>query len=378
MKKKVFSLITTLLCVFGLASCNNSSSQDKPQDIEPATPVEDNSPHDIFIAKSEHCSITTSKNSAAPGETIDIYINDIEEHYVVTNVLVNDNPIEGTTFKMPREDVYINVVINLDGKDHTAYLLNISPSKYAIITSDKQSYEAGEIVNLDYECKGNYILTNFSIDDSPIIGTSFVMPNKNVSVKGTFEYVFKDTDWQVSATADILAKSFWYVAYGDDGVYMTVMVDDRIVCGPNIAESELYRDNVDCIITKKIDKPNTITNNTYRLVVPALGDANIQVGNNNAFKRVWPSPLLISYSSTLKYLENKDGYNGYQINIFVSYEALNVTKDEAINNISLAIAIRNQTHYGSTVWNSYTDNGVLWDDLTTHPIIRQNGSLLPR
>lgn len=377
MKKKVFSLLTSLICVFGLVSCNNSSSnnQDKP---EPVTPIEDNTPHDIIIAKSEHCSITTSKNNAVPGETIEVYINDIEEYYVVTNILVNDNPIEGNSFKMPKEDAYINVVINLDGKDHTAYTLNISPSKYAIITSDKESYEAGETVNLDYQCKGNYVLSHFSIDDNSISGTSFIMPNKNINVKGTFEYVFKDTDWQVSSTADILAKSFWYISYGDDGVYMTVMVDDRIVCGPNIAESELYRDNIDCIITKKIDEPNIITNHTFRLVIPAIGDANIQVGNNNSFKRVWLSPLLISYSSTLKYLDSKDGYNGYQINVFVSYEALNVSKEEAVDNITLAIAIRNQTHYGSTIWNSYSDNGVIWDNLTTHPIIRQNGSLLPR
>ena len=87
-------------------------------------------------------------------------------------------------------------------------------------------------VDIEYQCKGNYILDFFSVNGTPIEGSNFVMPDDDVIIEGTFKLVFDETPWQIMASSGGLnARSFWYMNYGENGIEITVKVDDRMLCG---------------------------------------------------------------------------------------------------------------------------------------------------
>ena len=64
--------------------------------------------------------------------------------------------------------------------------------------------------------------------------------------------------------------------------------------------------------------------------------------------------------------------------MLVTYELLGLSKEEALDNVSIAIGLQNATHYGTTILSTYTDHGVIWDDASTHPILKQDGTMLIR
>ena len=85
-----------------------------------------------------------------------------------------------------------------------------------------------------------------------------------------------------------------------------------------------------------------------------------------------------NYDCTLKSLDNNDGYNGYEVNIFFSYDILWLTRDECVNNISVCPAIRNRTSHNVTDWRCLSLESVTWEDCSTHPILLEDGSYQER
>ena len=85
-----------------------------------------------------------------------------------------------------------------------------------------------------------------------------------------------------------------------------------------------------------------------------------------------------SASATLKTYENKDGYNGYYVEVFVSYEMFKLTKEEAIDNLTICMALRERCNYQHSYWGIYEKDGAEFLNCSTHHIILADGSLLGR
>ena len=83
------------------------------------------------------------------------------------------------------------------------------------------------------------------------------------------------------------------------------------------------------------------------------------------------------YNDSVKYYDQNQGYNGYEVNFYVTYESLGLTKANAVGNITACLAMRNTNGYSSntTVWGSYTGYGCTWNNPSTHLIINADGTI---
>ena len=143
------------------------------------------------------------------------------------------------------------------------------------------------------------------------------------------------------------------------------------MCGKEYNEDNGFRDNVEFIINTKSDVSGREVGKSTKVLVSVEGQSNIQRASTST---TWGpllgfSPELYSATSTIKSLENKDGYNGYEINIYMAYYLFGISRAEALNNMSVCLALRNTTTTNATNWGSYAGETGIWDDGSTHPII---------
>ncbi|MBQ4060900.1 MAG: hypothetical protein IJD46_02615 [Bacilli bacterium] len=370
MKKKILMFLLPAL----LTGCGGNNITDEPS----STPSEIVKTYEITIKENPNCKISVSKTVASRNETIEVFVTDIKSGYEVSKITVNGMKIDNNKFIMPNENVEIEVYLvntnNTDGVNS----VEIPNSEYALIWVDHESYDAGENVEIEYQCKGNYVLDYFTVNGEMIDGTSFEMPDGDALIEGTFKLAFEETPWQILSTSGgLTARAFYYFNYGEEGLEIKIKVDDRMICGKEFKEQEHQRDNVEIIITPKSDHKGWAANETFKILVTADGDVNINravAGNQwGIFSAKEYTEEDFNYSVTLKHLENNDGYNGYEVNIFFSYALMWLDREEAINNLTVCPAIRNTTSHNVTSWNCINLASIVWEDCSTHPILLENG-----
>ena len=381
MNKKLITLLLPIMLI-GCNPATSSQSSNNSNNTNTSSVINVKT-YNITIVENPNCKISTSKEKASRNETIEVYVTDIKEGYEVTKITVNGRKIDNAKFIMPNEDVVIEVFLKNNNNTDGINSINVVASEYALIWVDKESYDIGENVDIKYQCKGNYVLDFFSVNGSKIEGTTFTMPDDDAVIEGTFKLVFDETPWQVMASSGgLTARSFWYLSYGEDGVEITVKVDDRIICGKEYKSSLSSRDNVEIILTRKSDFIGWEFNETHKILVTGDGDIAInraEIGSQwsgNIYKQFTEEEF--SYTWELKHLENNDGYNGYEVNIFFSYDILWLTREEALNNMTFCPAIRNRTSHNVTSWASLPLDSVDWNYCNTHPILLEDGSYQER
>ena len=379
MKRKLITLLLPII----LIGCNPATSSQGGTSNTSSSNIVNVKTYNITIVENPNCKITTSKEKASRNETIEVYVTDIKKGYSVSKITVNGRKIDNSKFIMPNEDVVIEVFLKNDNNTDGINSVVITESEYALIWVDKESYDVGENVDIEYQCKGNYILDFFSVNGTPIEGSNFVMPDDDVIIEGTFKLVFDETPWQIMASSGGLnARSFWYLSYGENGIEITVKVDDRMLCGEDFKSKISSRDNVEIILTRKSDVVGWEFNETHKILITCDGEASINRAvsgtqwTGNIYKNFTEEEF--NYSVDLKYLENNDGYNGYEVNIFFSYDILWLTREEALNNMTFCPAIRNTTSHNVTSWVSLPVDSVKWNECNTHPILLEDGSYQER
>ena len=155
--------------------------------------------------------------------------------------------------------------------------------------------------------------------------------------------VIKDTPWQLEVYSGTnAARSYWYFSYGETGLNIKVIVDDRILWPSPYQSGTGYKDNIEFILGAKTTATGYETDKTLKFLVAYDGGNYVQVASSAtawANKSLAKSDYTVNVST--KSLENKQGYNGYEVNMFVSYAALGLTKANAVGNITTCIAMRN-------------------------------------
>lgn len=376
MNKKLIMLMLPLViagCTVG--GSNNSSVPSVDTSINVKT-------YNISIVENPNCKISTSKEKASRNEVIEVYVTDIRSGYEVTKITVNGRKIDNAKFIMPNEDVVIEVLLKNVNNTDGINSVTVAESEYALIWVDKESYNLGDTVNIDYKCKGKYVLDFFSVNGNPIEGTSFKMIDDDVLIEGTFKLAIEDTDWQVrSSSGGWTATSYWYFNYGEEGLEIKVKVDDRILCGEAYKEQAYNRDNVEMIFRTKSDYRGWEMNETYKILISIDNTCSFQTPRSGT---AWGDPIRdlhpddFNYNVERKSLENKDGYNGYEVNIFFSYALIDLEREDAVDNISICPAMRNTNSHNVTDWRCINLDGVVWEDASTHPILLENGSYQER
>lgn len=332
----------------------------------------------ITYERNDMCDISLSKELADVNEEIEVIISNITDGYELDKITANDMKIDNNKFIMPNEDVVVKVFLKESEKN--LYSVNIMPSEYAVISTKQSQYKVGASVQLEYKCKGHYILDKFYINENEIEGTTFIMPNQHVVVRATFVNGLPNTDWQLAIEAGTnVGRSYWYFKYEETGLSINAKVDDRLVCGYEFSQDMGWQDNVEIIISPRTEQKGFNVDKSIKILASCTNQFFVQrATESNIFTTVFDFENHISVNVIEKSLENNDGYNGYEVNMFVSYEYLNITKEEAIGNISACLAMRNTNTFGATVWNYFAGKSGNWENVNTHPIILADGRLSER
>lgn len=392
--KRLLKLSLLLLMTSSIVTgCGSSSNTSNSSNSSNKSSISEVLEHKLTVIENENCTITLSKELAKRDEIIEVSVTDIVEGYEVHKITANGYKIDNNSFIMPNEDVEVEVFLRQrvtnDNVETVKYNVKTMASEYAVITVDNYYYEPGSEVEINYLCKTDYVLDKFYINDNPIEGTSFIMPDDNVLIRGEFIDVIGDTEWQLSCTCSYMtANSFWYFEYAENGLKINVKVKDNRVCGkefvlPNNAGNPVaFSDNVEIIIGEKNNTNGYVPNETLKVLVDYAGNSQVRIANSNSG---WGDLLTYPTSdynatSEIKTLENKDGYNGYEVSIFISYILLNLEKSAALNNLTACIAMRNTNTYGGggSTWNCYNNDINIWNNCSMQPVILENNVLQKR
>lgn len=392
---KKLTKISALLLMTGLLTtgCGNTPSGSNSKSETQSSSVSISLEHKISYVENENCSISLSKELAKRDEKIEITISNITEGYEVHKVTANGYIVDNYSFIMPNEDVEVEVFlkqrITTNNNETIKYSVKTVANEYAVIKTQEYYYAPGDLVIIDYSCKGSYVLDKFLVNNEEIEGTSFIMPEDNVLISGTFIDVLPYTPWQLSCSAaGITANSYWYFNYGAEGLEITVKVKDNRLCGkefvlPNNAGNPVaWSDNVEIILGPKNTNKGYVTNETFKVIVDFLGNSQVSYANSSsgwAGTKSYAS-LVFNASSNIKSLENKDGYNGYEVKIFASYSMFNLNRNSALNNITTCLAMRNSNTYGGSgsSWNCFNSDINIWQNCANQPIILENNGLQNR
>ena len=111
--KKRWLMGASLLTISLLVGCGETPTID---DDDPVTPVEET--YDITIAEDNEVELDLNKNSAKPGETVEITVKSVPDGRTIKEITTN---IDGVTvmsrsstqyyFVMPKGDVELTVVL---------------------------------------------------------------------------------------------------------------------------------------------------------------------------------------------------------------------------------------------------------------------------
>lgn len=392
---KKLTKISTLLLLTGLLTtgCNDTPSINSSNSIPSISNSSINLEHKITYVENEYCTITLSKEVAKRDEKIVVTVSEIKEGYEVHKITANGYIIDNNEFIMPNEDVEVEVFLKQWslGNDNETIRYNVKTVKneYAVISTPSYYYAPGDLVEINYFCKGSYILDKFFVNEVAIEGTSFIMPEDNAVISGTFIKAINETPWQVSCTSSgVTANSFWYFEYAEDGLKINVKVQDNRVCGEefvlpaNSSNPVAWSDNVEIILDRKNSNTGYVKDQTFKILVDYLGNSQISYASSTT---AWTgnkiySSLVFNTTTSLKLLDNKDGYNGYEVNMFVSYSMFNLNYADALNNLTACIAMRNTTTYGGSGsnWNCYNGDINIWKNCYNLPVILENNNLESR
>lgn len=355
-----------------ISGCNGTNSSSIKESSSSLGKI-----HQINVLATDFCEVTLNKYEAFMNEEIIVTISNLEKGYQINRVEANGNKIDDYRFYMPNEDVNIEIFAD---KYETSYSVNITPSPYALITTNNDKYLKGDKVEITYYTRGTYILYAFYVNGEKIDGTSFVMPDKDVTIHGEFIDAIEDTDYQLlTYGGGLLAKSHWYFRYLEEGIEIKVKVIDRAVKGSETRSDPGYRDNIEFILSYENDKTGWDLT-SHKVLISCDGDYYLQKATNS-FN--WSSSMKVpqedfNFDTSIKSAADKQGYDGYDVRVFVSYNLLGYEYEDALNHLTICMAQRNTTNYNATDWATYSENGCVWENASTHPIILQNGKLQAR
>ena len=161
---------------------------------------------DMYTVTYEYLSGTDSNapmlpqtTSYAAGSTVSVSTNPYFEGYTFNGWVSNDVTISNGTFTMPSSNVVIKgsftqnsnyqVSYSIDGATPSGYVLPSNKSYYTNTLVYLDSLKSGDIIN-------GYKFLGWSSNDVDISYNSFEMPNKNVSIVGSFSPINYQVNYQ--------------------------------------------------------------------------------------------------------------------------------------------------------------------------------------
>ena len=220
------------------------------------------------------------------------------------------------------------------------------------------------------EKRGGLVLVDYFLGDEIYDWSKPVMEDLEIKSKwGRDESPF---DVKLSV---IDATSTWTAKYSFDGIIFNIDVEDPNIC--NSSNDIGMNDNIEIVLQAK----NTIKYDK-RYTIDFLCDAN---GNHWIRRAKSVSEFGEDRSIEVNAIKGKTydykfslTNNGYQIEVFFSYEILNTTYQEAFGKIKFIPAMRNTRSQFDTTFAYYTEHSTMWNRPLSFITIDEDNNFVKR
>ena len=139
--------------------------------------------YEINVEETENGSIFIDKSTASEGEIINVKATANAE-YELDYITVDGKKIEEISFEMPANSVSVSAVFKVK-----KYNVILSENENGTVVLDKEIASKSEIVTLTVIPNLEYELDYIKVNDEKIEGTTFEMPNKDVTVTVIFKKI---------------------------------------------------------------------------------------------------------------------------------------------------------------------------------------------
>ena len=355
--KNIFIACLTLLVPYTVVnSYNNTLGQA------------DNS-YSVYVENSMGGVLTADKDTASAGDIITLSY-EAEENFFLDKISVNGEEIEGLSFTMPEEDVY---VYGSFVKDISEYSITVINNRYGVV-SCVENARPGQEIKIIYTPQYNYVLSHFLLNDENIGKVdSFKMPRGHTTLEGVFVKAIEDTN--VSVTSKVgsgSATSYWYFSYEETALRVTTKVVDRT---PVTSTDVKHRDYVELLVTPN-SSSKWVKNETFKFTATRDGSSfvRVAVAETALSDEKYDEETVSTYGNIIstkeKYISNKEGYTGYEVVFEIPYVAMGFdSKESAIGNFRVAPAMYNAQSEIQGTWAYYGE----WFVVSTLLLIDENG-----
>ncbi len=347
----VFTVLLLFVTVSAFAGCHTDSSGDFGIDTV-----------------ANYGSIAVA-NSASAGETVRFSVS-ADEGYTADKVYVNGQSVSNGSFVMPDE----NVTLCATFSSTSGFAVRTESSDRGVTIADLSVANAGDTVRLYTFVNYQNAVDYYTVNGTEIDGNAFTMPDDEVVVNTYFKQSIPSTDLSMTVTQSATnAKSHWYVDYADDGLRVTVIVEDNLVYSVTSLQSDIaYIDNVEFILGFKNFNGSALGLRNYKVIIAANGAFRFERYNGNGW---------INYASSVSVNKQDrklfdDGYAGWSAQMFIPYSAIGVTRGEAYGNVTIAVAMRNAVNGMNSSWGCCVTNGCQWTSPKTHFLVSENGFVM--
>ena len=349
--KRFLTVGLCCLLVFGVTACNENLGE-----------------YEIRVTDSEYGTVDTVRR-ADEGELVTVDVRE-KDGYGIHTLLVNGVPVSGNSFVMPDADVVVSVsYARLDG----AYTVTTEESMHGATVADLFTANAGDTVTLTTYCAYASQVSRYLVNGLPIAGSSFTMPDSDVTVTTEYDMLIPQTPVVIKAIASYQqATSYWYASYGETGITIKAVVDDNIVFTAYNAGIDIgFLDNVEFIVGYGTDKDLSSTH--FNVLVSGDGRCRFRqyIGG-------WTGANASGVSFSCEPCDVfEHGFNGYIATVTIPYSRFGVNREQALGNMTLGVSMRNSLNALKTSWASFSGLDCEWGNGKKHCIINEDGSFSP-
>jgi uncharacterized repeat protein (TIGR02543 family) len=142
--------------------------------------------------------VIPDKEKAKMGDTVTLTVTPAEG-YQIASVTVDGKEIEEPAFTMPNKNVTVSATFELK-----EYTITVDPEIVnGTVTPDKERAKAGETVTLTVKADDGYQPVAVTVNGTAIEGTSFEMPESDVTVSATFELIPVVKEYTITVDSEI-------------------------------------------------------------------------------------------------------------------------------------------------------------------------------
>ena len=168
------------------------------------------------------------------------------------------------------------------------------------------------------------------------------------------------------------SKSYWSFEYDEEALHIHAEVSDPFLY--SYYTNPGYNDNVEVVLCpqNRTLSAGYAVGNTHHLLCDLNGNGYYNSANT-VYSLTGSSPLpeTCQVAGRKTSLE-ADGFTGYVVDFYVEYSLFGLIRETALNNISMAVGMRNTNSYTATIWGAplYSDYLSCWSYL----LLKEDGT----